>query len=93
MFLGMVMMLYCPPSCLPANAGAVYGNIWYSEHSSVCGAAYHSGQITSLHGGYIAVTLQRYDYLRNRNGSYKNGTLGMNGITSLDMSAGQLEYS
>jgi hypothetical protein len=58
------------------------GNGWYSERSSICLAAIHSG--LSAGGGLVQIILERRDYLKGALGVHLNGTVA-NGITSDDI--------
>jgi hypothetical protein len=75
---GMTILLHCPSQCTSFMNDAhtiVEGNIWYSEDSSICMAALHSGAI-DVTGGIIQVLIERRDYLTSHNLSqYINGTL------------------
>ena len=77
---GTAVIIWCPASC-ELSYGLVEGTTWYSEKSSVCGAAIHSG-VMSNNGGYIQITFERYDYINyTGNATYYQGSTH-NGVTS-----------
>ena len=63
----------CPADCDPAN---VWGTGWYTEDSSVCSAAIHSGAIKASKGGKVKVQAKK--------GLKKYKGTKANGITSAD---------
>eukprot|EP01041_Mallomonas_annulata_P002580 gene2580-5042_t len=87
---GMTILVRCPGNCggvmmvsgSGSGSGLVEGNDWYSDRSSVCRAAVHSGKITSK-GGLVQITLERRAYLwKYSNGAAATTGVLKNGITS-----------
>ena len=79
---GMAILVKCPTQCR-SGGGPAYGTGWYSEDSSVCTAAIHSGAMINNPDGYIQIVLERRDYVWG-NKKLTGGSL-QNGIQSLDM--------
>uniref|UniRef100_A0A8C5N7K7 LCCL domain-containing protein n=1 Tax=Gouania willdenowi TaxID=441366 RepID=A0A8C5N7K7_GOUWI len=65
--------LYCPRNCLEENphASRLIGTLTYSDRSSICRAAIHTGVIRNEAGGYIDV--MPVDKRRHYVGSHQNG--------------------
>ncbi|EPR62489.1 scavenger receptor cysteine-rich domain-containing protein [Toxoplasma gondii GT1] len=68
-------LVICPPGCLAASEGTVYGTKVYSPISSVCRAAIHSGHLTNEGG---EVELQATGQHEEFKGSDKNGIQSVN---------------
>lgn len=72
---GTAILVTCPARC-SADGGVVQGTLWYSEGSSVCLSAIHSGTIKLAEGGIVQIIIERLDYLNSSSflsGSSKNG--------------------
>lgn len=50
------MTVTCPPGCDQNTSGTVWGTDVYTDDSSVCAAAVHSGLITVAEGGTVTIT-------------------------------------
>lgn len=91
---GMGIIVRCPSGCA-ASAGTftLNGTTWYSDSSSICLAALHSGVLTDS-GGFIQITLQRRAFIWAESSSesklgsntYHLGSTGELGIQSADIS-------
>ena len=62
----------CPPG---GTAGTVWGNVRYTDDSSVCTAAVHAGLITFEDGGRVVIEMREGD--ARYQGSVKNGVTGL----------------
>lgn len=90
---GMGIIFRCPAGCADGIDATsitgtvlsdVLGSTWYSEYSSVCRAAIHAGVLDNS-GGYVQIGMQRKDYLKEVGLQFGNGTVGANGIKSVDI--------
>ena len=84
---GMSVIVSCPAGCA-SSTSIVAGSTWYTESSSICMAAIHSGVISDT-GGFLAIELQRFDYLRVpvtnlMNETFTRGSL-QNNVASIQM--------
>ncbi|KAL7692793.1 putative EGF-like domain, LCCL domain, six-bladed beta-propeller, TolB, LCCL domain superfamily [Plasmopara halstedii] len=77
---GTTIKIYCPATCdIVNNVYKVYGSGVYSDASSICFAAIHSGAIIATEGGLVTLTLERgSQFTSSLSGSIANG------VTSLD---------
>ena len=80
---GTAIVITCPSDC-SSNAGVVEGTNWYSEGSSICLAAVHAGVLAPSMGGIIQILLQRRDYMKDVNYTYRLGSTQHN-IVSTDI--------
>ncbi|KAI9542024.1 hypothetical protein NQZ68_025158 [Dissostichus eleginoides] len=62
--------LYCPRNCVRESGARVIGTTYFSDKSSICRAAIHSGVIQNEAGGYLDV--MPVEKRRLYSGSYQN---------------------
>ncbi|KAF4033201.1 LCCL domain-containing protein [Phytophthora infestans] len=81
---GTTIKISCPAACDAASTTSkVYGSGLYSDVSSICLAAIHSGVIVAAQGGLVTVTLEQ----GTQSSTQTSKTLGStaHGVTSLDL--------
>ncbi|OWZ23365.1 hypothetical protein PHMEG_0001774 [Phytophthora megakarya] len=85
---GTTIKVNCPVACdVTSTTSKVYGSGLYSDVSSICLAAIHSGAITAAQGGLVTITLERGTQ-RPTNASQTIGSTA-NGVTSLSLQSSQ----
>ncbi|KAG2953112.1 hypothetical protein PC117_g2261 [Phytophthora cactorum] len=79
---GTTIKISCPAACDASSTSKVYGSGLYSDASSICLAAIHSGAIVAAQGGLVTLTLER-----GAQPAQTAKTMGStaNGVTSLDV--------
>ncbi|ETN04431.1 hypothetical protein PPTG_15095 [Phytophthora nicotianae INRA-310] len=80
---GTTIKIRCPAACDVSATLKVYGSGLYSDVSSICLAAIHSGAIVAAQGGLVTLALER----GAQSTAQVSKTLGStaNGVTSLDL--------
>lgn len=80
--------VHCPSFCKEAGA-PIFGSSIYSQDSSICRAALHSGKIKDIEGGVVALIIRGRG--SNLKGSKSNGikSLDFDGVSELTITVGK----
>jgi hypothetical protein len=85
---GTTLKLRCPAACSTAGTTTqVFGSGLYSDYSSICLAAIHSGALVAAQGGLVTLTLERGTQPPDKTSQTLGSTA--NGVTSLDLPTSQ----